>query len=215
MQPTILLVGSNEDYRWIGMHAALREWGGASAIVTVRGAIEAKQTVVTQHVDIIVVSADMSDRPLVSLVRNLRAARPDATIFVIGSAAGLDHDSLCLLALLVDGYFVWEDLRLGAVQDSLSVVLEVGVVVWSRLALATLLDPAARLRARNAGRALTILEQSVLHKLATGLTQRQIATAEHVSEPAVKRTIAALRKKFDVPTTCALCAQAALQGFTG
>ena len=57
------------------------------------------------------------------------------------------------------------------------------------------------------------VEQAVLKGLGTGLTQREIACQERVSETTVERMIATLRGKFGVATTNALCGQAGRLGF--
>ena len=53
----------------------------------------------------------------------------------------------------------------------------------------------------------------MLQGLASGLTQQEIADAEYLSVPSVKRTVATLRKKLEAPTDFVLGVKAVLQGF--
>jgi DNA-binding CsgD family transcriptional regulator len=94
-------------------------------------------------------------------------------------------------------------------------VLGNDLVIGSRAVLEEVLAP---VECRNHPQRIEIVlrsrERAVLQRLASGLTQQEIADAEYMSVPSVKRTVATLRKKLEAPTEFVLGmkAVAVLQG---
>jgi DNA-binding NarL/FixJ family response regulator len=132
---------------------------------------------------------------------------------LLGDEGALANTALGQLGYLVDAHLMWSDVGPDTVPDCLAVMLRHNLVVGSRAALyAYLALLERRQRPRNDEMVLSSQERVVLRGLTSGLTQREIADAEHMSEPTVRRTIATLRSKFGVGTTYALCAQAGRYG---
>lgn len=155
--------------------------------------------------------SDLPGVPVVPLARELRVASPASHIVVAGRLlTSAEHDEL--MALKARGFLVWNDLDEDSVPSILGVVRR-GLYVASEAVMERLEQPERRRRPRRGDIVLEPLERGVLLKLCAGLKQRELARAEHVSRTTIERTIHALRSKFGVPTTCALCAQAGCLGF--
>ncbi len=141
-----------------------------------------------RHPMVMLVTADLTARPPVPLVRDLHALSPESKIILLGATATLDGAALITLHDLgVRGYLVWEEVRLGTVQRALTLVVEDDVLVASPVVLATLRAALERRRgARVEGLTLTP-EQRAMWTCPSGepsvpLTQREQEVAELVAE---------------------------------
>jgi len=111
---------------------------------------------------VILVDADAADRPLVSLVGDLRAASPASRIMVLGARETLDHDVLMALwPRGLAGYLVWEGLRAETLLRAMAMVMDADVLVGSRVVWeALLVAPERRRRPRIAGLVLSEQERA-------------------------------------------------------
>jgi DNA-binding NarL/FixJ family response regulator len=108
---------------------------------------------------------------------------------------------------------MWADLRPETVPNCLALVLRNDLVIGSRAVLAEVLAPVeCRHHSHRTEIVLKSRELAVLQRLASGFTQQEIADAEYMSAPSVKRTVATLRKKLEAPTEFVLGMKAVLQG---
>jgi DNA-binding NarL/FixJ family response regulator len=120
---------------------------------------------------VILVDADAPDRPLVSLVGDLRAASPASRIMVLGARETLDHDVLMALwPRGLAGYLVWEGLRAETLLRAMAMVMDADVlvaswVVWEALLVA----PERRRRPRIAGLVLSEQERAALAERGGGV----------------------------------------------
>src|SRR5947199_1347916 len=131
-QSTILLISSQHP-NWVDLRLSLEAWPHGQVVGDVQQAAEAIALASTLQPRVILVDADAPDRPLVSLVGDLRAASPASRIMVIGERETLDHDEL--LALWhrgVAGYLVREGLGAEALRRGVVVGVEGDVRVGSR-----------------------------------------------------------------------------------
>ncbi len=139
------------------------------------------------HPTVMLVTADLVDRPSVPLVRDLRALSPDSKIILLGATATLDGTTLITLQDQgIKGYLVWEELRPKTVRRALALVVEDDVLVASPIVLATLCTALERRRgARVEGLVLTPEERATL-TLAVGtsspLTPREWEVAKLLVE---------------------------------
>ena len=168
-----------------------------------------------QHPDHVFIDAAVGGIGLVPLVRQVRRASPASRVVVVGTKDMLRRDTLLqLIEQGTRGYLLWEGLDGATVTRCLAVVQEDDMLAGHRAVLEELLAaPERRQRTRNDEPALTDDERAVLSLLVGGWTQSEIAAALHMSEVSVKRTVTALRAKFGVRTTNALCWQAGRLGF--
>jgi len=161
--------------------------------------------------DVIIAGSDIPGTPIVALVQELRAASPTSRIVVVGKLL----DSLChtqLTDLGARGFLLWKDVT----EETLWPLLETvqhDVCVESTAAVERRGATDRRRGPRASAIVVGPVEQAVLKGLGTGLTQREIACQERVSETTIERMIATLRGKFGVATTNALCGQAGRLGF--
>ncbi len=219
MQPTqssVLLVGTDHvTCQWLGLRALLQEQPDLRVLADVTQTSEALRLTTDQHPDHALIDAAVSGMGLVPLVRQMRRASPATWVVVVGTRETLRRDTLTQLTeQKVRGYLLWEGLGGDVVMHCLALVREDELLVGHRAVLEELLaTPERRRRPRNDEPALTDDERAVLSLLVGGWTQPEIAVALHMSEVSVKRTVTALRAKFGVRTTNALCWQAGRLGF--
>jgi len=184
-------------------------------LADVQRSAEVLQIVTAEHPNHVLIDAAVGGMGLVPLVRQVRRASQESRVVVVGTREALRRDTLLQLTEQgARGYLLWEALGGGAVVRSLATVREDDLLVGHRAVLEELLAaPERRRRPRGDEPALTADERAVLSLLVGDLTQLEIAAALHMSEVTVKRTVAALRAKFGVRTTNALCWQAGRLGF--
>jgi len=219
MQPihsSVLLVGADHvTCQWLGLRTLLQEQPDLRVLADVTRANEALRMTTDQHPDHVLIDAAVSGMGLVPLVRQMRHKSPMSRVVVVGTRETLRRDTLAQLTeQKVRGYLLWEGLSGDTVVHCLALVREDELLVGQRAVLEELLaTPERRRRLRNDEPALTDDERAVLTLLVGDLTQSEIAEALHTSEVTVKRTVAALRAKFGVRTTNALCWQVGRLGF--
>jgi len=207
IQSTILLISAGHiTCQWLGLRALLREQLDLRVLAEVQQPAEALRIATAEHPDHVLVDAAVGGISLVSLIRQVRRASLESRTMVVGTREALRRDTLLqLMEQGARGYLLWEALGGEAVVRSLATMREDDLLVWHRVALEELLAEPERRRPRNDEPALTDDERAVLSLLIGDLTQPEIAEALHVSEVTAKRIVAALRAKFGVRTTNALC----------
>jgi DNA-binding NarL/FixJ family response regulator len=161
--PTMLLVSSQHP-RWGDLRRSLAEWPNGRIVGDVQQAAEAVALAAARQPRVILVDAEATGRPLVSLVGDLRAASPASRTMVIGARETLDRAVLVALWHRgVVGYFVWEGLHAETLLRGVVTVLGADVLVGSRVVLDALLDwPERRRRPRIAGLVLSDQERAAL-----------------------------------------------------
>jgi DNA-binding NarL/FixJ family response regulator len=114
----------------------------------------------------------------------------------------------------VTSFLLWRDLDLAQAQSLVRTLLFFpGVSISStRARTAFLRALRERLRPFHNDIALTERERRILSDLLCGMTREQIAQAEGISLPTVKRTISKLQDKLDAPSQSVLGARAARLG---
>ncbi len=221
MQPrdsSILLVGADHvTCQWLGLRAFLSEQPDLHVLADVRHAGEALRIIADQHPDHVLVDDAVGGMGLVPLVRQVRRTSPESRRVVISTKEALRRDTLLQLTEQgTHGYLLWEGLSGEAVVRSLATMREDDLLVWHRAALDELLaTPERRHRPRGDEPALTVDERAVLARLGEGLTQQEIPGVEPLSLAKVERVVAALKAKFGVSSTNALCAHAGRLGLAG
>ena len=84
----VILLCTSRAVGWGDVREILREWNVVKKIIQVRESDDPVSSVVTSHPDVIIVAADRSEQPVVSLVAQLHRARPQSIIVVIGKPVG-------------------------------------------------------------------------------------------------------------------------------
>jgi DNA-binding NarL/FixJ family response regulator len=131
-QSTILLISSQRP-TWVDLRLSLEAWPHGQVVGDVQQAAEAIARASTLQPRVILVDANAPDRPLVTLVGNLRAASPASRIMVLGARETLDHDVLMALwPRGLAGYLVWEGLRAETLLRAMAMVMDADVLVGSR-----------------------------------------------------------------------------------
>jgi DNA-binding NarL/FixJ family response regulator len=160
------------------------------------------------------VDADVAGQDLLPLIHDLHTSSPTSRILMLGDEATLERATLLKFGHWVAAYLMWADLRPETVPNCLALVLGNDLVIGSRAVLEEVLAPVeCRNHRHRTEIVLRSQERAVLQRLASGLTQQEIADAEYMSVSSVKRTVATLRKKLEAPTDFVLGMTAVLQGF--
>lgn len=208
---TILLVPSDHFY-WLGLETVLRRERELRVLDLVSDRAATVRTAVAHQPTFIVVAADLEDTPLLALADELHTRCPTSKVILIGPP--LRHEEqLQLLEAKIACHVRWEEVSPERVRHILALVRAADVRVASGVIAEQLAPPDRRRHPRKPDVVLSERERVVITGLAAGHTRATIAEREHLSEETVKRTIGALRAKFDAPTTFALGMQAALYGF--
>ena len=216
IQSNVLLIRADHvTCQWLGLGTFLHAQPDLCVLADTPQATEIVRVVAGQHPDYVLIDAAVGGVGLVPLVRQVRRASSVSRIVVIGTTDMLCRDTLLQLTEQgTCGYLLWEGLDGETVVRCLAVVREDDVLVGHRAVLEELLTaPERRRRPRTDEPTLTDDERAVLSLLVGGWTQPEIATVLHMSEIMVRRMVAALRARFGVRTTNALCWQAGRLGF--
>ena len=162
-QSTILLISSQHP-NWEDLRLSLEAWPHGQVVGDVQQAAEAIALASTLQPRVILVDADAPDRPLGSLVGDLRAASPASRIMVLGARETLDHDVLTALWHRgVAGYLVWAGLRAETLLRGMVMMVDADVLVGSQVVWEALLVVAERRRRpRIAGLVLSERERAAL-----------------------------------------------------
>jgi len=215
MQPmtTILLI-SSPHANWARLQVMLRKQRRFQIIGEVRQGDEALRAIAAEQPDIIIAGSDLPGIPIVPLVREVRAANPASQIVVVGRLR-TRAEHVELTALGVRGFVLWKDVD----DESVGAILELarrGMRVASEAALerrdAPEPETEGHRRSPASDTVLTDEERVVLQGEMTGLGEREIAAALHMSVPTVERLLRGMRDKLGVATTCALCVKAVSLG---
>jgi len=218
IQSSVLLVGTDHlTCQWLGLRALLQEQPNLRVLADVQQVSETLRIATDQHPDYAIVDAAVGGMGLVPLVRQMRRVSPESRVVVIGTKEALHRDTLLQLTEQgARGYLLWEGLGGEAVVRCLATVREDDLLVGHGAVLEELLTKPERCqRPRNGEPALTDDERAVLTRLGEGLTQQGIPGTEPMSLAKVERIVAALKVKFGVSSTNALCVQAGRLGLAG
>ena len=208
---TIMLVLSRH-FGWVGVRASLQELEGIRLVGEAGDAEEATRLARRLQADVILLAADAREGSIVELVRELQVSSPQSKIMVI--AEEVDHDLQWALGrTAIAGFTTWTSMTPEHLRAGVEAVLG-GWRVTSPEAGDELMAPAERRhRPRVDALDLTARERRVLQALAAGLTNRQIAAQETVSDRTVRRIVETLEGKLGVPNRAALAAKAVELGF--
>ncbi len=212
MQPTttILLINS-PHLNWERLRALLAKQRHAQVVGEVHRHDEAVRVAAAEQPDVIIAGSDIPSVPIIALVQELRTASPTSRIVVVGKLLdSVFHIQLTDLG--IRGFLLWKDVT----EETLWPLLETvqhDVCVGSTAAVERRGATDRRRGPQASAIVVGLVEQAVITGLGTGLTQREIACQERVSETTIERMIATLRGKFGVATTNALCGQAGRLGF--
>jgi DNA-binding NarL/FixJ family response regulator len=102
--------------------------------------------------------------------------------------------------LRVAGYLLWSDLSRAALWYSLAAIAAADVVVASRGPVFAYVEAVRRSGPPPCAVNLSAREQAILCGLADGLTQEQVAHAQHLSLRTVQRAIIGLEEKLEAPS---------------
>lgn len=215
MAPSTVLLVSSGHFFWLGLNAMLGEVREVRVLGLVR---EQEAAAIVRAAEagqpaFIVVAADLPGVPLVALLEALQARCPAARLIVIGQALEYEEEQW-LLTSTVACHVRWEVVSAERMRHIFALVSEGAMWVASAAITAQLVPPDRRRRQRAPGIVLTEREREVMAGLAAGLMREEIAARTHLGSETVKRTIAALRAKFDAPTTFVLGMKAAWHGFS-
>jgi len=193
----------------------------ALAIIGDIGLTQSLDALAGRHPTVMLVTADLTTRPPVPLVRDLRALCPASKIILLGATATLDGGALITLHDLgIRGYLVWEDLRPATVRRALLLVVEDDVLVGSPIVLATLRATLERrqgaridgLVLTSAQRAtwtrppadasplLTLRQGEVATLLADGYTNAEIGQHLSISAETARKHVQTILRAFGVPS---------------
>ncbi len=194
---TVLLVPSKE-LGWGEVRNALRSMPDVR-VIEASSAPQAVEIAASErpHVAIIAAALDQGQTP--RLVRDLRQilAR-DATILVVGTR--FNPDELAALAEAgATSAVLWSDLSVDLLSQALQLIVIGEFVITSR-SLGEAFFQGGWGRGPVEGiAAVNERERRLLGHLAQGMTQKQIASAENLSQRTVRRLIGQTRSKLGAP----------------
>jgi len=207
---TILLI-SSPHLNWERLRALLDKQRHAQVVGEGHRHDEAVCVAAAEQPDVIIAGSDIPGTPIIPLVQELRAASPASRIVVVGKLL----DAMCHIQLTdlgVRGFLLWKDVTEETLWHLLEIVQH-DVCVESTAAVERRGATDRRRGRRMSDMVLTDEERAVLRGLGVRLAPGEIADELSMSESTVKRMIAALRIKFGVCSTNALCMQAGRLGF--
>ncbi len=196
---TVLLVPSKE-LGWGEIRNALRSMRDVRVLEASSGA-QAVELAASEQPHVIIVAAALDQVQVPRLVRELRqAVGRDARIFVIGTRFQPEE-----LAALSDagttGAVLWSDLSVDLLNQALQVLVMGDFVIASQSLGESFFQrgwgPGATESPQLA--AVNERERRLLAHLAQGMTQKQIAAAENLSQRTVRRLIGQTRSKLGAP----------------
>jgi len=228
---TIALVHSAHP-PWDALRVALTAQPDVQIVGDV-GPTQPLGTLAGRHPTVMLVDADLPDRPPVPLVRALCALCPASKLILLGATATLDGAALITLHDQgIRGYFVWEELRRETVRRALPLVVEDDALVASPIVLATLrgalerrsdarvdglvLTPEQRVTwtRPTAGPAplLTPRQWEVAKLIACGWGNGEIENSLHLTKSTVKTHVRTILRKCEVKTRAAFIAKYWVEG---
>lgn len=163
---------------------------------------------------IVLVPGDVAGVGIVELAAGLREGRPERKIGIFVSAEQLDHDMEDALGHIpVDSYLLWDTVNAQSLDVCIRAYRADLLVTCKRAAAELFVGPERRRRARLEQLHLQDRERAVLHGVADGLTQEQIAENNGLPFRTEQHIEAKLRREFDVETRGELARQARAMGF--
>ena len=197
---------------WVGLRATLENQAGVTLVGESDEVGEALRAIAEQKPDVIFLAGDLEGMPALGLAERVRSVTPESKLIMLADI--LDQETLLVLGRVpVDAFLTWARVTSSSIRCTLAAVLE-GLRVGTPDAVTELVAPASRRGGECRETAeLTPPERAVLHGLATGLKEREIAAQEHVSVRTVEDTVARLKGKFGVSSLAALAGRAMESGF--
>ena len=197
LQRSVLLVRGGE-VGWNEVQAALASMPGIRVVDETDSfatAWEAAQALLPDAVVAAFCIAGSSALPLLARCRSLLPASA-----IVAIAARLEADDLLAMADIgLSGCLLWHELPACVLRCTLAAAIQGSMIVVSREAAgAYLVADRRRWRPESSMPPLTVREQAILRRMATGMTQRQIAQAEQVSRSTVARVIQSIEDKLGV-----------------
>lgn len=204
----IYLVGS-DHVGWQALRTLVREILGVEVVGETPDAAEAIRAVAELQPDGILVAIDVAGVSPVEFVARLRESSPESKVLVFGSQPGYELE-MALAGLAVDSFLLWEDVTREAVVACLYGALIAGVRVVSPRAVQVVVATSMR-----RDRALLFTEQQrlVLHGLAAGREEAEIAAESGLGLRTVQRRIGELKNLLGVATLTELAEKARKLGF--
>lgn len=204
----IYLVGS-DHVGWQALRALLRETSGVEVVGETRDAGEAVRAVARLRPNGVVVAIDVVGMSPVELVAGMRKSGPETKVLVFGGEPGYELE-IALAELDVDSFLLWEDVTRETVFACLYGALVAEVRVVSPRAVEAVVANSIR-----RDRALLFSEQQrqVLHGLAAGQEEADIASETRLGLRTVERRIGELKTLLGVRTVSELADKARDLGF--
>ncbi len=210
-QHTALLINSGKC-GWTDLRLALEAMPEVCVVGEATSVDQARQLASSYTPDIIICSARVDGASVLPLLRDLRES-VCTTSRIIALAAHLDRAELTAFSALgAAGYLLWGELSIEGLRRCLAAVVGGDVVVISRGAATGLAVAQTTPTDPRQAVALNEREQAVLQRLAQGLTYRQVARVEPLSQRTVERIVATLEAKLDAPCQFILGMKAAESG---
>lgn len=174
-----------------------------------RDAGEAVRAVAQLRPDGVLLTIDVAGVSPVELIARLRESSAGIKVLVFGGEPGYELD-LALAGLGADSFLLWEDVTREAVFACLYGALVAGVRVVSRRAVEAVAANSIR---RERALLFTEQQRQVLHGLAAGQGEADIASETRVGLRTVERRIGELKTLLGVTTLGELADKARDVGF--
>ncbi len=211
-QHTVLLL-SSDAIGWGELRQILAELPDMRVIGDTADPAEARRLAAAHTPAAIIAAATLGGRPVLPLLADLRRTSCPATKAILVAADYAPGRLRSPEDTGVVGYLLWSDLSPAVLRHCLAAAIAGDVILGSGAVVRRFVSG---LRGEGPARLATIgitaRERAVLGRLADGQTREVIAAAEGVSAATVKRIIAELEAKLDVPNQFVLAIRATQLG---
>jgi DNA-binding NarL/FixJ family response regulator len=174
-------------------------------LVEAATASQALDEAAIEQPNVAIVASVLNDAPTTELVATLRRIVPAASnILIVGTHFGR-AELLALAHAGASGYVLWGDLTLDILPQCLFTMV-VGRFLLTSQSIGNGHADGRRWQPPVPTEEVEVSERQrrLLEHLDQGLTEKQIAAAEHVSQRTVRRLLVQVRTKLDAPTLFAL-----------
>lgn len=213
MQRRTVLLIPLDDCGWAEVRLALAALPGVGVIGEATSVSHGIELAMLLQPDLIIAAAELEGAALLPRLSELHRTVCARSAIVLLASRLRSDDLAAVTDVDIAVYLLWSDLSSEALRHCLAAVITGDVVVASQAAAAAFLATQRRASlAFPAAVPLPAREQVVLRRLAEGLTHKEIAMAEGLSQRAVERAVARLAAKLDAVTPFVLGMQAARRG---
>lgn len=206
-----LLLLSPNLVGWEELRRIVSEMPDMQVIGDTQDPIVARRIAMTKTPDAVIATTSFGGRSTISLLADFRRSGSFTAKAIIFAAEYVPEELGSPATTGVVGCLLWSDLSPAVLRHCLSAAIA-GDIILASGPIVRQFARSQSVEAEQMGARITSRERSVLIHLASGLTREEIAIAEAISVTTVKRIIADLETKLEVPNLFMLAVRATQLG---